>query len=51
MKKPAKKGKKKGAPTSMSTPRIEKSGDLQRFELTGEEDKSPSIETSETDDD
>ena len=51
MKKPDKKRQKKGAPTSMSAPRIEKSGDLQQFELTGEEDKSPSIETSETDDD
>ena len=35
----------------MSAPRIERSGDLQHFELTGEEDKSPSTETSETDED
>lgn len=51
MNKPGKKRKKKGAPTSVNAPRINKSGDLQRFEITGEEDKSPSIETSETDDD
>jgi hypothetical protein len=51
MKKPDKIKQKKGAPKSLSAPRIEKAGDLQHFELTGEEDKSFSTESSETDDD
>jgi hypothetical protein len=51
MNKPGKTRHKKGAPESASAPLIERSGDLQHFELTGEEDKSPSTETSETDED
>ena len=51
MRKSDKKKQRKGAPESASAPRIERSGDLQHFELTGEEDKSPSTETSETDED